>query len=528
MSFDGVFINHLIKELKDQIIGQRINKILFLNDTDYIFSLSRRIQLLITVNGNNPHMRITKEDYIQSTITNSLSINFKKYFESSIISDLYQIRNDRIVVLQVISHDELGYENKYQLILEFFGRNSNLIITNSNNIIIDCFKKTFLLENNDKRIVIPKAKYEYPISDKLDPFEENTLNDTNIYEGVSNILFSEMIYQNNINIIENKTNPVLIINGYKNYFYAFDLSNIKGDRKYFDSLSDLLEYFYITTKNYTIHNNEQKLIEDYIKREINKNKQKLTKQLDELKQANINLKYEQIGNLLSANLHKVSKNSKYIIVNNFYNDNEEITIDLDPLLSPSQNLNHIFNKYKKSKRAIEHLNEQIENTKNDIVYYECLQEQLQISKNLDLKEIISELNISSKLPKNRKKTKPNITIYNDLLDNVIYVGKNNIQNNYLTHTLANKNDYFFHVKNIPGSHTILRVKEINDDVVYLAGAIAAYHSKAKNSSNVGVDYTKVKNVKKVPKMKGSFVTYTNYKTVYVTPSIDYIKNNTKN
>ena len=106
------------------------------------------------------------------------------------------------------------------------------------------------------------------------------------------------------------------------------------------------------------------------------------------------------------------------------------------------------------------------------------------------------------------------------------VGKNNIQNNYLTHTLAQKTDYFFHVKNAPGSHTILRCEELTPELIKLAGMIAAFYSKNRNSENVPVDYTLIKNVKKVPKTKGSFVTYTNYKTVYVTPDADFINKNT--
>ncbi|MDD3171206.1 MAG: NFACT RNA binding domain-containing protein, partial [Bacilli bacterium] len=207
----------------------------------------------------------------------------------------------------------------------------------------------------------------------------------------------------------------------------------------------------------------------------------------------------------------------------FYVTNEEITIELDPLLTPSKNLEHIFNKYKKAKRTIAHLEEQMEITKQDIEYYRCLLEQLNLSRSLDIKEIYEELKLKKVISKTRKSPKPNITTYQDQSGNTILVGKNNVQNNYLTHKLANKNDYFFHVQGSPGSHTILKYDMITDDGLHLAAKIAAYYSKSRFSSNVAVDYTLVKNVRKVPGTKGSFVTYTNYKTIFITPNIEEIK-----
>ena len=204
------------------------------------------------------------------------------------------------------------------------------------------------------------------------------------------------------------------------------------------------------------------------------------------------------------------------------------TIKLDPLLSPTKNLENIFSKFKKAKRTIIHLKEQMERTKQDIEYYICLLEQLNLARANDLKEIYQELNLKKTVNNTKKDSKPNLTTYQDDDGNQILVGKNNIQNNYLTHKLAKKTDYFFHVQGSPGSHTILRNNNPSLKTIHLAAKIAAFYSKSRYSSNVAVDYTFVKNVKKVPNEKGSFVLYTNYKTVFVTPDGEELKSYLKN
>jgi predicted ribosome quality control (RQC) complex YloA/Tae2 family protein len=164
-----------------------------------------------------------------------------------------------------------------------------------------------------------------------------------------------------------------------------------------------------------------------------------------------NLEYEKTGNLLSAYLHQVKKGDMEITVDDFYLNGLPYTIKLDPLLSPTKNLENIFSKFKKAKRTIIHLKEQMERTKQDIEYYICLLEQLNLAKANDLREIYQELNLKKTVNNTKKDSKPNLTTYQDDDGNQILVGKNNIQNNYLTHKLAKKTDYFFHVQGSPGS-----------------------------------------------------------------------------
>ena len=207
---------------------------------------------------------------------------------------------------------------------------------------------------------------------------------------------------------------------------------------------------------------------------------------------------------------------------NFYNNNEPITIPINTKISVNENINYYYDKYKKNKRAIDIITNTIEDTKNDILYYEDLLSQLQFTTTNDLKELMVEVGI--KKP-SKMKQKPHILKYTLKDGSIVMVGKNNIQNNYLTHTLAFKNDYFFHVKNAPGSHVILR-GELTKENIEIAGAIASYYSKLNTGINVCVDYTQVKWVKKVKGNKGSFVIYTNEKNVFSNPSLEFINNNT--
>lgn len=527
--FDGIFIKNLVNELKNSnncIENVRINKLGTITSSEVFFTLSNKNSLIISINSNNQCIRLTSDKLINSPQKINFHVTLRKYLESSIINEIYQYNNDRIIVLKITHYDELGYEVKLNLIIEFFGRNSNLILSDENFIIIDAYKRLFG-ENENDRIIIPKAKYEFPISDKINPFMQIDFKDISInkYQGISTLLFQEINYCGTLNVINKQCKPVLI-EGNKTYFYAFDLTHLEGKRTYFNSLSELLDYYYTNFKNKALDNNEQIFLKNYINKEIQKINNKIIKQNNELEKAIEDLKYEKLGNLLLSYLYLIKKGDKSVTVNDFYNDNQLIKIDIDPLLTPNQNANLFFKRYQKAKRAIDIIKEQLHKSKNDLEYFNVLLNQLSLSKINDIIEIYQELNINNKSLQRPKKSKPNITTYVTKNNDYIYVGKNNIQNNYLTNVFARKTDYFFHVQNVPGSHVILRTENLTDELIYLTGCIAAYYSSYKRSTNVCVDYTLIKNVKKIPGQKGSFVTYKNQKSIFGKPLIEFIESKT--
>lgn len=517
MAFDGLFIHYLIDEMKNDIIDKRINKFYTVNETDFLLMLSSHKSLFISLNANNPYFTFTNEKLLQST--SFLSNYLKKHLEGSIIKNIYQHNNDRIIILDLDSFDDFGYLKKYKLIWELTGRNSNFIITDENYIITEAWRKSYL---TDERIIQVKVKYEFLKSDKENPF--NQLNNNQLlttYEGISKATYNEILEYGLYEVLHREKQPALI-NGDKKHFYCFDLKTISGERKYFNSLTELIDIYYSTINIESKKSNDQKQTYNYINKTLQKLNHKLEKQEIELKQAEDNIVLEQTASLLAANIHLVKPYQESITVNNFYNNDEPITIPINTKISINENINYYYDKYKKNKRAINIIRNTIEETKNDILYYEDLLSQLSFTSTNDLKELMVEVGI--KKP-SKLKQKPNIMKYKLKDGSIVMVGKNNIQNNYLTHTLAQKNDYFFHVKNNPGSHVILR-GELTPENINIAGAIAAYYSKNNGGINICVDYTQVKWVKKVKGTKGSFVIYTNEKNVFSNPSLDYINENT--
>ncbi|NLD26538.1 MAG: fibronectin/fibrinogen-binding protein [Acholeplasmataceae bacterium] len=520
MSLDGVFLGRLLEELKPQIEKQRINRVHSLDKNSFVLALANHKEVLVSLNADSSRMNLITREYIPTSKLTPLAGFLKKHLEGGIITSIYQVENDRLAVLGIDSFDELGFIQPLKLVLELFGRSANLLLLNKDNIILECLNKTYVLSESN-RILVPKMPHQFPKTDKINPFQTNRLLEYNQYQGVSNLLFSEMRFQNDINIIKSPTDPVIIHSRGRYHFYCFPLQHLGGECKHYPTLSEMLEEYYLNLQHEQIRSSEQRQIENYLKKEKQKAANKLQKQELELKTAKSNLGLEKIGNILSTNLWRVPKGAEYVEFEDFYEQNQPIKIALNPLLSPSQNLEQIFHRYKKAKRAILQIEEQIEATRKEILYLETLNEQLQQAGIKELREINTEI---TKTPeKARGKQKPAISTFKIAEDAIVMVGKNNLQNNYLTHTLAKRDDYFFHVKDSQGSHTILRCTALSDELVKITAMIAAYYSKSRLSSQVPVNYTLVRNLKKVPGTKGSFVTYQNYKTVFVTPDEDLIR-----
>lgn len=516
MPFDGLFLHKLIEEFKS-LEGSRIYKINSITENEYQFVLSNKETLYLSISPQNYHIRRTKMKFLSSNT--NLSQFLKKHIEGSFINSFSQHNNDRILLIDITGSTDLGYEVKYKLVFELMGKYSNFIILDENNIILEAAKKTYLTDLHPIQV---KLKYEFPESNKINPYSLESKNEPiNNLEGLSKLVQDEIEQFGLDEVLARETKPV-IFTGSKNVFYCFDIFNASSSRKYYPTLSEMLEYFYtVISKEQSKSIDEQNTIK-FINREITKLVNKKEKQLLELETAKRYPEIELQANLLLANIHKVKGYMNEIKVNNFYGDNEEITIPINTKISINENINFYFNKVKKAKRAIDNLNKTIIDTENDIKYYEDLLSQIDHVTTSDLKELMVEVGLKKETMRNKK---PRILKYTDKSGNIIYVGKNNIQNNYLTHTLANKEDYFFHVKNISGSHVILR-GELNDETIKLASSIASFYSKASNSKAVCVDYTQVKWVKKVKGTKGSFVIYTHEKNAFADPDIDFITANT--
>ncbi|MDE7264204.1 MAG: NFACT family protein [Anaeroplasmataceae bacterium] len=531
MSFDGIFLHKIIEELEIVKTG-RITKIMESGDTDFIFTIRTNHQnynLLISLSCDYARIHFTTKSYDFPATPKSLTMFLRKHIEGYFIEDLYQYGNDRIIILKLSGYNEMKDLNHKYLICEIMGRYSNLILTDENYIILEVLKKTGITEFG--RTMLSNALYHFPEQIKLNPYtlsleEMLALNLSSpkelcqAFEGIGSSLASAAFLKENAilhfyNLIHQKANPVLFLNTTgKKDFYCFPLGN--NDYKKYSTLSTLLDEFYFETDNQAKIKLKTNDLENFIQKQIIKNEKKIKKLSQEALTASSAEEYKLKGELLLSYPHLKDKEERISIWN--YYTQEEILIDLNPKYDVITNSQKYYKKYQKAKTAKHYIQEQIKLATSEIEYFKVLLEQLKCASINDALEIRQELvdhhYLLDTQKKNTKKNKPNYLTY--LIDGVIiYVGKNNLQNEYLTHKLAKATDYWFHIQNASGSHVIVCSNELTENLCRVAAMLAANYSSFKESSSIPVDYTQVKNIKKIPGKKSCFVSYTKQKTIYI-------------
>ncbi|MDD7793959.1 Rqc2 family fibronectin-binding protein [Clostridium sp. 'White wine YQ'] len=566
MALDGIFLHYFVDELKPSLIGAKIDKINQPEKDEIILTLrtsGENKKFLISASSKHPRFHFTKEPKANPLKAPMFLMVLRKYLSSGKIVDVTQYKNDRIITLHVEAMDELGFNSLYKLVIEIMGRHSNItLIRDRDNKIMECIKH-ISSDVNSYRVLFPGVTYVFPPdSNKLDPFNFNKDELTEIYReksieldknmffnlftGISKLLSSEMFDIYSKNTADNSIDTIsdFTINYFKNLdsqikfllfkdndeFKDFYITSIKNYMNLyceeFQDPSELLELFFkgkdkqdrIKSKSSGL----QKIINTNIER-CNKKLSILTSTLDECKKKD---SYKIKGDLLTAYIYSIKKGDNSIKLLNFYNENEEeyLDIDLDTNKTPSENVQYYYKKYNKLKKSEENALEQLSKNDEELEYLKSVLSNLENSEQYsDIDDIKKELIETGyikfkKNPKDKKDkaTKPLHFISSDGLD--IFVGKNNIQNDYLTLKFAHKEDTWLHTKEIPGSHVIIKGGNVPDSTLREAANLAAYYSKGKLSSNIPIDYTKVKYVKKPNSAKPGMVIYTNNKTLYVNPS----------
>ena len=538
MAFDGFFVRKLVEEFNRSILYSRINKINNLSNDEFIFSIrkGKNLKLYVSANSSASRIQLTNNSYENPQTPSNFCSVLRKYLMGGIIEEINQINNDRIIKFKIKNFDELGYEKYYFLITELMGKHSNIILTNSENIIIESLKNSYSLEYS--RSTISNMEYVLPPTvKKYNPFNFSEYSDLkcdnndkkflikNFY-GVSSVLNNYFLNKEE-NVLESfkefcsnfssYNEPTLLKNGNKNDFYYFDIISNKDNIK-FDSLSRLLDFYYMDIQKESSNKNTEKELFNFIKNKLSRLNKKLKILNKELLEAKEKDDYKLKGQLLISNIYLFKNNIPEVVtLQNFYSENlEDISIELDPNISIEKNSEKYFELYKKNKRTIENLYEQIDITKKDISYFETLSFQIENAGKTDLLEIKEELINSGylKKDKNKKNTKKKnnylIIKYNGI---DIYVGKNNIQNDTITNKLARRDYLWFHAKDIPGSHVVIFDNNPDEETKRVASMLAGYFSKFKNENYVSVDSTLIKNVKKISGAKPGMVTYTDQKTV---------------
>ena len=538
MAFDGFFVRKLVEEFNESILYSRINKINNLSNDEFIFSIrkGKNLKLYVSANSSASRIQLTNNSYENPQTPSNFCSVLRKYLMGGIIEEINQINNDRIIKFKIKNFDELGYEKYYFLITELMGKHSNIILTNSDNIIIESLKNSYSLEFS--RSTISNMEYVLPPTvKKYNPFNFSEYSDLlcdkndkkflikNFY-GVSSVLNNYFLNREEDTLesfrefcknFSSYNEPTLLKNGNKNDFYYFDIISNKDNIK-FDSLSRLLDFYYMDIQKESSNKNTEKELFNFIKNKLSRLNKKLKILNKELLEAKERDDFKLKGQLLISNIYLFKNNIPEVVtLQNFYSENlEDISIELDPNISIEKNSEKYFELYKKNKRTIENLYEQIDITKKDISYFETLSFQIENAGKTDLLEIKEELINSGylKKDKNKKSTKKKnnylIIKYNGI---DIYVGKNNIQNDTITNKLARRDYLWFHAKDIPGSHVVIFDNNPDKETKRVASMLAGYFSKFKNENYVSVDSTLIKNVKKISGAKPGMVTYTDQKTV---------------
>lgn len=564
MSFDGIFTYGMTNELQETLTGGRISKIHQPYKHELIFhirSKGKNHKLLLSAHPSYARVQLTEHHDDNPSEPPMFCMLLRKHLEGGFIERFEQIGLDRVIVLHVRSRNEIGDEQTRKLYIEIMGRHSNLILVEDETEQIIDGLKHLSPSVNSYRTVLPGHQYLLPpAQQKLNPFDvtkedilkhlrfqegkiANQIVDT--FSGVSPLFAKEAVHR--AGLANQETIPSTLLEMFqliqahsftpqltrkdgKEYFYLLELQHVDGDMKTFDSLSELLDRFYFGKAERDRVKQQAADLERFVANEKKKNENKLKKLTRTLEESQNAHKYQLYGELLTANIYAIKKGDKEATVINYYDEEGgEITIPLKTNKTPSENAQAYFTKYQKAKNAVEAVNEQIERTHEEIVYFDELIQQLSSASPKDLEEIREELvegkYLRPKQKRNAKKKKPStiqLEAYESSQGVPILVGKNNKQNEYLTTKAAARDDIWLHTKDIPGSHVVIRHKAPDEQTLLEAAQIAAYFSKAKESSSVPVDYTKIRHVKKPNGAKPGFVTYDQQQTLFVTPDEDVV------
>ena len=545
MSFDGFFLHHMVEELQRELVNGRIQKINQPFEQELVLQIRSNRQshrLLLSAHPVFGRIQLTQTTFENPAQPSTFIMVLRKYLQGALIESIEQVENDRIVEMTVSNKNEIGDHIQATLIIEIMGKHSNiLLVDKSSHKILEIIKHVGFSQNS-YRTLLPGSSYIAPPStESLNPFtikdeklfeilqtqETTAKNLQSLFQGLGrdtaneleNILVSDKLSTFR-NFFNQETKPCLT----ETSFSPVPFANQVGEP--FDSLSYLLDTYY---KDKAERDRVKQQASELIRRvenELQKNRHKLKKQEKELLATDNAEEFRQKGELLTTFLHQVPNDQDQVILDNYYT-NQPITIALDKALTPNQNAQRYFKRYQKLKEAVKYLTDLIEETKATILYLESVETVLNQAGLEEIAEIREELIQTGFIrrrqrEKIQKRKKPEQYLASDG-KTIIYVGRNNLQNEELTFKMARKEELWFHAKDIPGSHVVISGNlDPSDEVKTDAAELAAYFSQGRLSNLVQVDMIEVKKLNKPTGGKPGFVTYTGQKTLRVTPDPEKI------
>lgn len=517
INLDFIGLRFLSKEIENEILNYKISKIIQFDKNSFSIFFSKK-QLFFQVNNDDSIFYIKKDkEENTNNFSSSFLLTLKKYFQGSILRKISTINNDRIIEFTFSKVNLTGKIDYFYIIFEIMGKHSNIFLLDEKMNILN-------LLNNNSTI---ESKRFYKINTKYLPFsnEKNEMNFDKIYlnskEMIDNIngigyLFSNDTYNNleKRKLFFNNYEAIIFSND-SNYHLTYNkFSKYENfNRTSFLNLNDAINEYFSSFKNVSIINNKKRNIEKFILNSIKKN-EKIIKNIEKELEDNKNYeKYREIGDILTSNIYKIKDKISSITLFDFYN-NKDITIILDENKNISDNLKIYYNKYRKAKKNVEISNNRLIEIKNKIVYFKSMLNFLLNENDLiGLNEIEYELGILKYEKNNKSNTKKRELLKYIIDDFEILVGRNNIENDFITFNKAKPYDIWLHVRDIPGAHVIIitNKRKVPQNVIYKAASIAA--SKSKGDFLKIVDYTERKNLKRVDKF--GHVTFNTFNSIEV-------------
>ncbi|HIH1089373.1 TPA: Rqc2 family fibronectin-binding protein [Streptococcus agalactiae] len=544
MSFDGFFLHHLTNELQEQIEKGRIQKVNQPFDHELVLTIRnnrRNYKLLLSAHPVFGRIQTTEANFQNPQNPNTFTMIMRKYLQGAVIETIQQIENDRILEIIVSNKNEIGDHIKATLVVEIMGKHSNIILIDKNeHKIIESIKHVGFSQNS-YRTILPGSTYIAPPKTKaINPFD---ISDQTLFELLQTNDLSPKNLQQLFQGLGRDTALELShclkdnkLNDFRQFFSreyypsltekSFSAVQFSSSHETFQSLGQLLDYYYQEKAEKDRIAQQASDLIHRVQSELEKNIKKLAKQQDELLATENAEEFRQKGELLTTYLSMVPNNQDVVVLDNYYT-NQTIEISLDRALTPNQNAQRYFKKYQKLKEAVKHLKGIISDTENTITYLEFVETSLNHASMEDINDIREEL-VETVFIKRRahdkqhKRKKPEQYLASDG-KTIILVGRNNLQNDELTFKIARKGELWFHAKDIPGSHVLIRDNlNPSDEVKTDAAELAAYYSKARLSNLVQVDMIEAKKLNKPSGTKPGFVTYTGQKTLRVTPTQEKI------
>ena len=576
MPFDAICLKAVIEELRPKLLGLRIDKVQQPTRDQVILLLRGNRRLLLSAGASAPRIQLTETPRENPAEPPMFCMLLRKHLVGAKIADIMQPDLERIVKLELDITDDFGQPGKRTLVLETMGRRSNLILLDEEERIIECMRRVDA-DMSASRQVLPGLYYEQPAATDRLPVTEETQDGflerisaanpeqtieaflLDQYFGISPLMARELAFrvtgetdarifmlpENGRDLLwakvdwfvrsvkENNFTPICLYREEKPFdFSCFPVHQYgSGAREeVYESFSALLDFFYETRERQErVRQRGADLIRT-VRTATDRLRRKLAMQEKDYAETQNRDRLRICGDLITSNLYRMERGQSQLTCENFYDENcAEISIPLDPLLTPQQNAAKYYKRYTKAKTAEKYLSEQMAIARRDLEYLGSVQEAIEQGETeQDFIDIRNELKDAGFLKKQGKKEQKRVSKPREFRTSSgfrVLVGRNNRQNDQLTLKEADHRDIWFHTQKIHGSHVILCSggMDVDDDTIVEAAMIAAWYSQARESGNVPVDYTPVKFVKKPAGGRPGMVIYPTYKTVNVTPTEAFVK-----